>query len=424
MIAHSLLTFCNLPTVKTLTLFLAALAFASTANADWLQFRGPQGNGYIDGNQNLPIELSENTIAWKVALPGRGIGSPLIVGDRVYLTAASGPEQKQLHVLCFSAVDGKPLWQRNFWATGRTMCHNKTCVAAPTPASDGERIYALWSSNDLICLDLDGNLIWTRGLTLDYPNASNSLGMASSPIVADGTLVAQIENDSESFAAGFDLLTGANRWKIDRPKAANWTSPVPMKSGEQVVVALQSSKGILGVLPATGSEIFNYAKGASTIPSSAADGDTLFVPSNGLTAINPGESGGDPTELWNESAQRPGTASPLIIGDTVYIINGAGVLSATSRKTGELAWKDEKGDPLKGVRLKGPFSGSPVASGNGHLYIFNEQGVGQCVNLSGDQGKIVSEIDLEETILGTPSISDDALYIRSDGHLWKFATKP
>ena len=83
----------------------------------------------------------------------------------------------------------------------------------------------LYSSNDLLCLDLDGNLQWLRGLTLDYPNASNSLGMSSSPIVVDGVLVVQVENDSESFAAGINVRTGENLWKLDRPKGANWTSP-------------------------------------------------------------------------------------------------------------------------------------------------------------------------------------------------------
>jgi outer membrane protein assembly factor BamB len=396
-------------------LALTALVVPDGARADWLQFRGPNGNGSIAGNENLPTALSEKSIAWKVPLPGRGLGSPIIVGDRVFVTAASGPDQNQLQVLCFSSTDGAELWRRSFWATGRTMCQKKTCVAAPTPVSDGVRLYALWSSNDLICLDLDGNLVWTRGLTLDYPNASNSLGMASSPIIVGDTLVAQIENDSESFAAGFDLKTGTNKWKIDRPKAANWTSPVVLKSGGTLVVALQSSKGVLGVAPATGSEIWNYSKGASTIPSGAAAGDTLYVPSKGLTALRPGAGGGETTLLWNKKTQNPSTASPLISGDKVYIINSAGVLSATNRADGERLWR---------VRLKGPFSGSPVASDNGHLYIFNEEGVGQCVDLSGAEGSVVSEIELGETIISTASISGDALYIRSDGSLWKIAGPP
>lgn len=397
------------------SLLAAIVLAANAAQADWLNFRGPQGSGYAPAEPAPPAALSEETLAWKVALPGRGLGSAIVVGEKVFVTAASGPDQQQLHVLCFAAADGTPLWERRFWATGRTMAHNKTNVAAPTPASDGERIYALFSSNDLICLDLDGNPIWMRGLTLDYPNASNSLGMASSPIVAGGTLVAQIENDSESFAAGFDLLTGANEWKIDRPKAANWTSPTVLRFGDEDVVALQSSEGLLGVVPGTGSPVFTFGSGASTIPSSSASEGRIYVPSNGLTALSVSADGAEPEKLWNESAQRPGTASPLVVGESLYLINNAGVLAGVDTKTGERLWR---------VRLKGPFSGSPVASGTGErLYVFNEEGVGQVVDLTGAEGAVTSEIELGETILSTPSLSDGALYVRSDGHLWKFAAE-
>ena len=401
---------------RILSSIFIAISFAAqpVAKADWLNFRGPNSSGLNEASPAPPTELSENTTAWKASLPGRGLGSPIIIGDKVFVTAASGPEQKQLHILCFSNKDGSPIWERRFWATGRTMCHNKTCVAAPTPASDGEHICALYSSNDLICLDLDGNLKWMRGLTLDYPNASNSLGLASSPIVVGNTLIAQIENDSESFAAGFDLQTGINKWKLDRPKAANWTTPTVLQVDSQKIVALQSSKGVLGVFPETGSSVFNFTSGASTIPSSAAAGDTLYIPSNGLTAITAVTNGAEPEKLWNESAQRPGTASPLIIGDKVYIINNAGVLTCANRSTGERLWR---------ARMEGPFSGSPVAGGNNHLYIFSETGVGQCWDLSGEEGKEVSKFELKETIIGTASVSGNAVYVRSDKTLWKFASK-
>jgi outer membrane protein assembly factor BamB len=388
------------------------LAAITPAQADWLNFRGPQGSGFDPSAATTPSELSEKTLAWKVPLPGRGLGSAIVVGDKVFVTAASGPEQQQLHVLCFSVKDGSPLWERRFWATGRTMSHTKTNNAAPTPASDGERIYALYSSNDLICLDLEGNLVWMRALTLDYPNASNSLGLASSPIVAGDTLVAQIENDSESFAAGFDLLTGVNKWKLDRPKSANWTSPTVVKKDGESIVALQGSDGILGLLPSTGSSVFKIAGGASTIPSSAASGDQIFIPSNGMTAMRIGASGAEPEKVWNESNERPGTASPLIIGEKVYLINNAGVLTAVERSTGKRVWR---------TRIEGPFSGSPVAGAGDRLFIFGETGIGQIVDLSGAEGKIVSKIELGETILSTPALSDGALYIRSDGHLWKFS---
>jgi outer membrane protein assembly factor BamB len=116
--------------------------------------------------------------------------------------------------------------------------------------------------------------------------------------------------------------------------------------------------------------------------------------------------------LWNERTQNPSTASPLVTGDAIYVINSAGVLNAVNRATGERLWR---------LRLKGPFSGSPVAAENGHLYIVSEEGIAQCVDLSGEEGCVVSELELGETILGTPSIADDALYIRSDQTLWKLS---
>ena len=393
---------------------LVSLLVVETGFSDWKNFRGPNSSGFAPGVADLPTELSSESIAWKVSLPGRGLGSAIIVGDKVFITAASGPDQKRLHIFCFAAKDGAPLWERQFWATGRTMTQSKTCVAAPTPATDGESIFALFSSNDLICLDLEGNLKWLRALTLDYPNASNSLGLASSPVVVGDALIAQIENDSESFAAGFDIGTGMNLWKMDRPKSTNWTTPTVLEIEGQKVVALQSSKGVLGVLPKTGSEVFKYGSGASTIPSSAAVGDKLYIPSNGLTVIKATTSGDEPKKLWSESAQRPGTASPLVIGEKVFVINNAGVLNCADIKTGERLWR---------TRLKGPFSGSPVATDNGNLYIFSETGVGQCVDITGEEGKVVSEVELGETILGTASLSNGGIYIRSDKTLWKLGGK-
>lgn len=392
---------------RTLTLLLLSQAISL---ADWLQFRGPSGSG-TSPTATLPESLNQDkSIAWKQALPGEGLSSPIVVGDRVYVTCSSGPKQNRLHVICFRAGDGGKVWERQFWATGRTMCHEKTSVAAPTPASDGQRIVAFYSSNDLICLDLDGNLLWLRGLTSDYANASNSLGMASSLVISGGIVVAQVENDSESFTAGIDISNGKNRWKLDdRPKAANWTSPVTMtdSSGKEFV-AIQSSKGVIGVEPATGKVAWKFANGADTIASSTGGKGVLFVPSNGLTAIEPTPDG-QTKQLWQVSQLRPATASPVLLNDRIYVINGTGVLQSVDAKTGERSWR---------VRLKGPFGGSPVAAGK-FLHIYNEEGLGQLVDLTGAEGKVVSEINLGEMIQCTPAVSQGAVYVRSDKHLWK-----
>lgn len=397
--------------MKKLILPAAAFAlFALSAPAvNWTQFRGPNG-GSISTEQNLPVQLGEANIQWKASLPGRGLSSPIIHGDRVFVTASSGPDQTRLHVICFGAQDGRRIWEREFRATGRTMTHNKTSVAAPTPVTDGRRVYAIWSCNDVVCLDLDGNLVWLRGLTLDYPNVSNSLGMSSSPIVVDGTLVAQVENDSESLAIGLDAGTGVNLWKLDRPKGANWTSPGAMRVAGRDVVLLQSKEGVHAVDPKTGNGLWYYGDGASTIPSAtvAANG-VLFIPSHGITAIKPGTDSKDPVQLWRNGQLSPGTASPVVLGDRVFTVNGAGILSCGDAATGTRLWQ---------LRLQGPFSATPVVAG-GHFYCVNEKGLLQVVDVAKGGGEIVGKLDLKETVLSTPSIANGALYLRSDATLWK-----
>jgi len=378
------------------------------AEADWRQFRGNAGDG-IAADPNPPSKADE--IAWSVALPGRGLSGPIIVGDRVYVTASSGFRQDRLHVLCFAASDGSLQWERQFWATGNTTCHPKMANATPTPASDGERVFAFYSSNDVVCLDLDGNLLWHRGLTYDHPNASNSLGMSSSPIVLQGTLVLQVESDADSYAFGLNVENGLERWRIERPRLANWTSPSILRGGDgaEDLALLQSSKGLAAVKPQSGEVVWTYGDGASTIPSSAVLEQVIYVPSHGLTALTPIAASDAPEIRWRKDQLRPGTASPLAYQGKVYTVNSAGVLTAADAKNGEMAWR---------LRLKGSFSGSPIAAG-GLLYFINEAGLVQIVRPGDKEGEVASEHDLKETILCTPAIAGGALYVRSDGKLWK-----
>lgn len=383
--------------------------------SEWRHFRGTDADGIVRSGKPPALLNKGKHIAWKATLPGRGLSSPIVVGGRVFLSCASGVNQDRLRVRCHSIEDGTLLWERQFWATGRTMCHKKTNVAAPTPASDGKQIYALFSSNDVFCLDLDGRLQWLRGLTADYPNASNSLGMASSPIVVGNTLVIQSENDSESFAVGLDVENGKNRWRLDRPKAANWTSPVLLQDAADTnrkLVALQSSKGVSAIDPATGKTVWNYSDKAATIPSSVVAEGILLVPSLGITALRPRSDSNEPEELWRSSRLRPATPSPVVLGGRIFTINQAGVLTCGDLRNGQRLWQ---------LRLKGPFSSTPVGWGK-YLYLVNENGLLQVVNTEPkEEGVVVSQMDLAETILCTPAVYGGALYLRSDRHLWKIA---
>lgn len=390
---------------------LITLAGASSLQADWRQFRGTDSTGVAE--EPGPVTLSATSIDWTAQLSGRGLSSPIIVGDRVIVTADTGFRENNLHVHCFDANTGDPLWEREFWATGRTSCHPKSCVAAPSPCSDGERIFAFYSSNDVACLDLDGNIVWFRGLTQDYPNASNSLGMASSLVVVGETLVAMVECDAESLTIGLDTATGETRWKLDRPRMANWTSPVVMPvEGSDDLVLIQSGEGVLAVHPMTGETVWNFEGGASTVESSVVHDGIVYVPSNGITALQPDASAeGGISTRWQEAALRPSTASPVVHQGKIYILNDAGVIVCGNLETGEREWQ---------LRPEGTYSSSLVAAGD-CLYIVSEEGMLSVIDVSGDKGEIISTYSLEDTVLCTPAIDDGAIYVRSDTRLWRIA---
>tara|TARA_B100001057_G_scaffold365147_1_gene368216 strand:+ start:780 stop:1976 length:1197 start_codon:yes stop_codon:yes gene_type:complete len=393
---------------RTLSPFLFLLLLSSL-HADWLAFRGSQGNGSFD--QTAPASLSlKSRDGWSQALPGRGLSSPILVGDLVVLTASSGPNQETLHILAFDARSGSPQWERKFKATGRTICHEKTCVAACTLVSDGKALVAQFSSNDVFCLDLQGQLLWLRGLTFDYPNAANGLGMSSSPVLAEGVAIIQVENDADSFTFGLDLANGATLWKKDRPRGANWTSPIVMRTMGREIVALQSKDGLTAIEPSSGEEIWSFDGGASTIPSSAwSQQGLVLVPSNGLTALKMNATGERPEKVWTDNKLKPGTGSPTVVQDKVYVVNGANVLSCAEITSGKILWR---------LRLKGPVSSSPVANSD-RLFLFSETGLGQVVGLGKSEGKVIGTVDLEDTILCTPALASDGLFVRSDNKLWK-----
>lgn len=397
---------------------LASVCVGFGLGADWLSFRGDQAQGVVRDGQNLPETwnvVTGQNIAWKIPLPGRGLSAPIVVGDKVFVTSSSGYRQDQLHITAYAAADGKELWRQRLWATGRTQCHEKTSVAANSPASDGKRIFVFFSSNDLACFDLDGRLLWARALMVDYPNASNSLGMAGSLLVVDGVLVVPLENDSESLCLGVDPKTGETKWKIDRPAFANWTSPgaYKPKGSDKSVVLLQSSEGLAAYDPQTGSLAWQFEEGCSTIPSSVSTDGLVLVPSKGLTALRP-KADGKPEVVWQDARHSPSTPSPVVYKDKVYTVARGGVLKAGKLADGQLEWQ---------VRLKGAFSGTPIAADD-KLYLFNEEGLGQVVDLKdgvANDARVAEYNDLNEEILCTPAIADGAIYVRSNQNLWKLA---
>lgn len=397
--------------VSSLSMCVFVLLSPRLSGDDWTQFRGPGGSGAAEA-EHCPTHWSNSeNLAWQVDLPGRGLSSPIVVAGRVLITACSGIRQDRLHVLCFDQQSGKQLWERQFWATGRTQTHLKTNTAAPTPVSDGRAVYALFSTNDLFALDFEGNLLWLRGLAEEYPNTNNSLGMASSPVVAEGRVVVMLETDSQAVTLGIDCQSGVTRWELDRPRNANWTSPTLLRGAEgQAIVALQSIKGMSAHDPKTGTQLWNFDRDCGTTPSAVASGDVAYVPANGLVALRGNGLSATPDILWESNRLQPSTPSPLLSGNRLYVINRS-ILKCADTATGEVLWQ---------LRIEGNFTSSPIAAGK-RIYVFNESGLGQVIEDEGDSGRIIGGGDLKETFLCTPAVADDAIFIRSDQHLFKIA---
>lgn len=392
---------------------LAAAVAATCAGADWLQFRGTDNTSRSD-ERNLPIRFGEReNVAWKTPLPGRGPSSPIVVHGRVVVTASSGARQDRLHLLALDAESGHVLWHRQLWATGHTNCHPFASVATNTPASDGQRIIAMYSSNDIACFDLEGNLRWFRGLAHDYPTMRNDVGMSSSPLVIGPVVVVQCENQGESFAAGLDKQTGRTRWRIEREHDAIWSSPTVLRGptpGEDIVL-LHGRDALSALDPATGKLLWKYPASCHTTASLTTAGNRIFLPANGIHALEYDRATRKARLLWYEPRLRGGNASPVAVDGKVYVVKPPAIFVCGDAQTGRVLWQ---------VRLKGPVWATPVVAG-GHAWVVNHKGLVQVVRL-GTKGELVATSQIDPGILASPAVADGAIYFRSDENLWKISS--
>jgi outer membrane protein assembly factor BamB len=387
---------------------LAALLAFSPATAlfagDWSQFKGPNASG-VSPDKNLPTEWSKDKgIKWKTPLPARGVSSPIVVGNKVYITCSSGTRDDRLHVLCFDAATGKQLWHRQLQGTGGTACHPKTCMAANTPVADETGVYALFATGDLVAFDSDGTLRWYRSLVGDYPTITNQVGMASSPVLVKDRLIVPMDNAGDSFISAVDTKYGKNVWKVERPRDINWVTPLVRELPGKTEVLFAGSAGLTSYDAANGDKRWVYKGGVGSIPTAALDGDSLYLPVAGVSKVKLNESGvvGEPE--WKAATLQNGMSSPLVYGGKVYAANGQGFVSCADAKTGKQLYKE---------RVKGAFSASPIA-GDGKVYCLNETGVCTVLKAESNEFEILASNDLGEETLGTPAIANGLIIIRTD----------
>jgi outer membrane protein assembly factor BamB len=437
--------------IMTRTILLTALgvlcgrAFASD---HWPQFRGPNAAG-ISTNANLPHKWSATeNVAWKADLPGRSWSSPIVWGERVFLTAVvnSGeseapkkglyfggerpvPSQAehQWKVLCLDLVTGKRQWEKTVHrGVPRTPIHLKSSYGAETPVTDGERYYALFGGVGVFAFTLDGAEVWSH--RLEPRKMRYGWGTATSPALHGGRLFVVNDNDEKAEVFALDAKTGKELWRVDRDEKSNWATPFIWNNGQRTELITPGSRAVRSY-DLDGKLLWSL-KGMSSIaiPTPFAGDGLLFVGSGyvgdklrPLYAIRPGASGDislKPGETnsafiaWSNPVGGPYNPSPLYYQGRLYVLYDRGLVSCYDAKTGRLLFDRER--LPNGLA----FTSSPWAAG-GRVFCLNEDGA--CYVLrAGDKFELLHTNKLadDDMCMATPALAGDRLLIRTASRLY------
>jgi outer membrane protein assembly factor BamB len=374
---------------------------------DWPWWRGPNRNGVADAKQKPLLKWSETeNVLWKSPLPGRGHGSPTVVGDQVFLAAAD-PETETQSVLCFSRQTGKQLWQTEVHRGSFEKKGNaKSSLASATAACDGQRVFinflhagAVWTT----ALSRDGKLLWQTKIT-DFVIHQ---GFGSSPAVYQSLVIVSADNKGTGLLAGLERASGKIVWKQERPAVPNYASPIILKVAGSEQVLMTGCDLVAGFEPLTGKKLWEI-KGSTTecVTSTVTDGQLLFTtggyPKNHMSAVRADGSG---KIVW-ENNTRVYVPSLLVQDGYLYGVLDNGVA---------VCWKCDTGKEIWRGRLGGTFSASPVLVGE-LIFATNEAGKTFLFKATPDGFNLVAENQLGDEVFATPTICGDRIYMRVATH--------
>jgi outer membrane protein assembly factor BamB len=422
------------------------VGFAVGAHAeDWPHWRGPSATG-VSGETGLPTTWTDTeNIAWKAQLRGAGVSSPIVLGDRVFVTSqlGRGPRQPGPRLVqsgipgaagelplgggdagasvsfLVTALDrdsGRQAWEYELAAKGGLQrFHEKHNLASSSPVTDGERVYAWFGSGQIVALATNGELVWERHLGEEYAPFTINWGHGSSPVVYGDTLILLCYHERASYLLGLDAVTGEVRWKADRGRGViSYSTPLIVETGESAEIIVNSSEGISGHDPATGELLWRIAEdNRFPIPMPVVHDGVIYASrgyrSGPFMALRPGGRGDvtDSHVMWRVGTGAPYISSLVYDDGLVYMIGDVGILTVTDAGTGERVWQE---------RLGGVFSASPVAA-DGKIYLLSEGGE-TIVLAAGRQPRVIARNDLDIRQLASPAISGGRLFIRSDSMLF------
>jgi outer membrane protein assembly factor BamB len=415
-----------------------------TAASNWPQWRGPGGLG-VSNEKNLPAEWSPTkNIKWKTPIAGRGHSSPVVWGNRVFLTTAiEGPvvpgakavkhmieDQEFLHpdsigadhkqtfkVICLDAATGKILWEQTaFEGTPYDNRHRKSSYAASTPATDGKLVYAFFGTEGLYAYDMSGKLAWKVDLG---KLGTVGMGTGTSPILYENLVIAQCDEESgaASFIVALDKKTGKEVWRTPRKVQVSWATPILVATSVRTELITSGSETVIAYDPATGKELWRH-KGveSNAIPSPVANREMVFVsagfPAKIAIAIRLGASG-ELTEsnvAWKYSKGTAYVPSPILYGDYLYLTTDRGVLTCLDAKTGEVKYEGGR------IPIPATFTSSPVAF-DGRILLTSEDGDTFIIK-AGPKHEILATNSVGEPVYASPAVADRRILIRGEKNLY------
>jgi outer membrane protein assembly factor BamB len=441
-----------------LPLIVLVAGFTTTQAQNWPQFRGPGATGVIEGPAKpVTWDASKSlNVRWKTPIPGLSHSSPIVWGDKIFVTTAVSSAAKDetrfglfgdvepvkddpAHAWKVFALDkstGKILWERTAYeGIPKVKRHPKSSHAASTPVTDGKYLIVNFGAEGLYAYDLNGKLLWKQDLgVLDagwFYDVDYQWEYGSSPIIYKNLVIIQADIQKNSFIAAYDIKTGKQVWKTSREELSSWGSPTVYEGKLRAELIANGTKAIRGYDPLTGKELWRLGPMSEiTTPTPFVAHDLIFVtsgypPVQPIYAIRPGgngdlslKDGKESSEFiaWSKQRGGPYMPTPIVYGDLLYTCSIQGVLTAYNAKTGERVYQERLGGS------GGAFTASPVAS-DGKIYLSSEDGDVFVVK-AGSHYELLAKNPVGEVMMATPAISDNLVIVRTISHLFAFGEAP
>ena len=431
---------------RALPLLVWLSACASVFGQHWPSFRGPNASGVADGHPT-PVKwnaTSGESVLWKTPIPGMAVSSPIVWGDRVFVSTAVSSDPNatirtglygdvkpstdlSMHSWRLVALDkrtGKVVWERvAHEGVPRTKRHPKSSQASPTPVTDGRHVVVSFGSEGLYTYDVDGKLLWKRDLGVLnagwFYDPDYEWGVGSSPIIWKDSVIVQCDIQKNSFIAAFDVATGQSLWRTPREEIPSWSTPAIYEGNGRAELVTQATNFTRGYDPSTGQELWRLSGNSEIAIPTPIIGQNLIIVTNGyrgvqpIYAIKPGATGditlkGEQSQsefiAWSTKRGGPYIPTPLIYRDHLYVCSNNGVLSAYDVRTGQRLYQERLGG------TGGSFSASPVAA-DGKIYLSSEDGDVFVVK-AGPTYELLATNSIGEVVMATPAISDGVIIIR------------